>query len=53
MIIVIVTIEWYYNSSKQITKYGSIQSLRVSSYYVQSQIFNNKICELPNPNPKK
>ena len=54
MIIVIVTIcEWYYNSSKLITKYGSIQTLSVSSYYVQSQIFNNKIRELPNPKKKK
>ena len=50
MVIVIVTVcEWYYNSSKLITKYGSIQTLSVSSYYVQSQILNNKIYELPNP----
>ena len=40
-----------YNSSKLITKYGSIQTLK-SSYYVQSQLFNNKICELPNPKEK-
>ena len=54
MVIVIVTIcEWYYNSSKLITKYGSIQTLSVSSYYVQSQILNNKINELPNPKKKK
>ena len=54
MVIVIVTIcEWYYNSSKLITKYGSIQTLRVSSYYVQSQILNDKIYELPNPKKKK
>ena len=53
MIIVIVAIcEWYYNSSKLITKYGSIQTLRVSSY-IQSQIFNNKIYELSNPKKKK
>ena len=54
MVIVIVTVcEWYYNSSKLITKYGSIQTLSVSSYYVQSQILNNKINELPNPKKKK